>query len=64
MLRDKIRALSAEILSDTINIRRHLHQHPELSFQEQATSTYIKARLDGIGIPWQSIAGTGVIAII
>ena len=26
-----------------IAIRRHLHQHPELSFQEKATAAYIKA---------------------
>jgi amidohydrolase len=64
MLRDKIKALSAEVLSHTINIRRHLHQHPELSFQEYATSAYIKTQLDDIGIPWQPIAGTGVLGII
>jgi amidohydrolase len=64
MLRDKIKTLSAEIHSHTISIRRHLHQHPELSFQEQATSAYIKAQLDDIGIAWRPIAGTGVMGII
>lgn len=28
---------------EMIAIRRHLHQHPELSFQEKATAAYIKA---------------------
>ncbi|AYB34477.1 M20 metallopeptidase family protein [Chryseolinea soli] len=64
MLRDKIKALSAEILPEIIRIRRHLHQHPELSFQEQATSAYIKSQLDQIGISWRPIADTGVLAII
>jgi amidohydrolase len=64
MLRDQIKALSAEILPEIIRIRRHLHQHPELSFQEQATSAYIKSRLDEIGIPWRPIADTGVLATI
>lgn len=64
MLRDKIKALSDEVLSPTINIRRHLHQHPELSFQEHNTSAYIKSQLDNIGIPWRPIAGTGVLGII
>jgi amidohydrolase len=64
MLRDKIKKLSAEILPETIRIRRHLHQHPELSFQEQATSAYVKQQLDEIGIAWRPIAGTGVLATI
>ncbi|HEY5747365.1 MAG TPA: M20 family metallopeptidase [Chryseolinea sp.] len=64
MLRDKIKALSAEILPEIIRIRRHLHQHPELSFQEQATSAYVKSRLDEIGITWRPIADTGVLATI
>jgi amidohydrolase len=64
MLRDKIKHLSAEMLSHTISVRRHLHQHPELSFQEHATSAFIKAQLDDIGIPWRPIAGTGVIGVI
>lgn len=64
MLRDKIKALSTEILPEIIRIRRHLHQHPELSFQEQATSAYIKSQLDKIGIPWRPIANTGILATI
>jgi amidohydrolase len=47
-----------------IEMRRHLHRHPELSFEEYETSAYIKARLDTLGIPWKAIAGTGVIASI
>ena len=29
--------------------RRHLHQHPEVSFQEHQTAAYIAAELRGMG---------------
>ncbi len=34
--------------SQTIAWRRHLHQHPEVAFQEHETARYIRAVLDGI----------------
>ncbi|HTF17527.1 MAG TPA: M20 family metallopeptidase, partial [Chryseolinea sp.] len=64
MLLDKIKALSARILPETIQIRRHLHQHPELSFREHTTSAYIRSQLDEMGIRWRPIANTGVLAVI
>ncbi|HEX7015770.1 MAG TPA: M20 family metallopeptidase [Cyclobacteriaceae bacterium] len=64
MLLHEIKELSAQILPEAIRIRRHLHQHPELSFQEHATSAYIKAQLDAMGVSWRPIAGTGVLATI
>jgi amidohydrolase len=64
MLLDKIKALSADILAETIQIRRHLHQRPELSFQEHNTAAYIKSQLDLLDIPWRPIANTGVLAMI
>lgn len=36
--------------ADVIRIRRHLHQYPELSFQETATSDYIYQKLISYGI--------------
>src|SRR5690606_11254766 len=64
MMLPYIKALSARILPEVVRIRRHLHQHPELSFQEYATSDYIKSQLDEIGVAWRPIAGTGVLATI
>jgi amidohydrolase len=56
---------SAHQLRDTlIATRRHLHAHPELSFQEYETSTYVKKKLDELGIAWKSMANTGIIGII
>lgn len=43
----------------------HLHQHPELSFQEFETSKYISSTLSEIGIPHVTgVAGTGILATI
>lgn len=47
-----------------IEFRRHLHAHPELSFQEQETARYIEERLDALGIAHRRVAGTGVLASI
>lgn len=38
------------IEADVIKIRRHLHQHPELSFQEKHTASYIYQQLRSYGI--------------
>ena len=47
-----------------INLRRTFHQYPELSFEEVETSKRIKAELDKMQIPYQSMAGTGIVATI
>ena len=64
MLLDKIKALAAEHQADNIATRRHLHAHPELSYQEFETSKYVQAQLTAIGIPFTVIATTGVLGII
>lgn len=59
-----IRQLAAERHARTVSDRRHLHAHPELSFSENATAAYVKARLDEMGIPWEALSGTGVAGIV
>lgn len=59
-----IKELSLSLAGETIAMRRHLHANPELSFQEQETSAFIKSALDKLNIPWQSMADTGVVGII
>lgn len=63
-LQDKVEQLAKEIAPEAIVFRRHLHQYPELSFQEYETSNYVKAQLDKLGIVWEPKAGTGIIARI
>lgn len=64
-LKSKIQILSKQYLSETIEIRRHLHAHPELSFEEYATSDYIASKLREYAIPFkQGIVKTGIVALI
>lgn len=63
-IKSDIQRLAKKFFSETVQIRRHLHQHPELSFEEYNTSTFVKATLDKIGVPYQSMANTGVVGII
>ncbi|MBE8721425.1 M20 metallopeptidase family protein [Sphingobacterium pedocola] len=63
-LKDTIKSISRELFRETVATRRHLHQNPELSFQEFNTANFVKARLDEIGIPYQSMANTGVVGLI
>lgn len=63
-LKDTVRQLATDISNDIIDIRRHLHQHPELSFHEFETSAYIRRKLEELDIPCQVVAETGVLATI
>ena len=49
---------------NSIEFRRHLHRHPELSFEEHATQQYILEALRAEGISCRAIADTGVLATI
>jgi amidohydrolase len=64
MLKDKIKEIALNIHQEVVKNRRHLHAHPELSFQEFETSRYVKSQLDSIGVRWQPMADTGVVALI
>jgi hippurate hydrolase len=63
-LKKKIQLLSESYLPDFIEIRRHLHAHPELSYVEFETSAFIQQKLKNLGIPFQVMAKTGVIGLI
>ena len=47
-----------------VEFRRHLHRHPELSFEEVQSAKYIEQCLDEAGISHARIAKTGVLAKI
>jgi amidohydrolase len=64
MLIDEIKQQANKIINSVIENRRHLHAHPELSFNEYETSAFIKARLDEMKIPWKAMAGNGIVALI
>jgi amidohydrolase len=58
-LLERVKALYPRL----VEVRRHLHAHPELSFQEKETSAYIARQLDALGIPYTpGIGGYGIVA--
>ena len=62
---DSIKRLTDRYHADTVAIRRHLHQHPELSFQEERTGRYIAERLTAYGIAHEhGWADNGVVGLI
>ncbi|HEV2480977.1 MAG TPA: M20 family metallopeptidase [Puia sp.] len=64
MLKEKIRHLARQYAPDFIAIRHHLHAHPELSYQEFETSKFVQEQLSRIGIPFEVMAGTGVVGLL
>lgn len=64
-MKNRIKSLASEYAPDLISCRRHLHSHPELSFQEFETARFIRQKLDEYGIAYRAgVAGTGIIALI
>jgi len=62
---DKIKSLSIKYKDAVIGWRRHLHEYPELSFAETATSVYIADRLEEIGCDvMRNVGGTGVVGML
>jgi amidohydrolase len=63
-LLNKIKSLSEEYAVQTVQWRRHLHAHPELSYQEVNTSKFVAEQLKSFGIESQVVATTGLVALI
>ena len=63
-MKDKIRELAAQYFEEAVAIRRHLHMHPELSYEEYETQAFISQKLTEWGIPHRTVAQTGVLAQI
>jgi amidohydrolase len=64
-LLDRIKTRSVAIHSQIRDWRRHLHMHPELSFNEINTHAYIVAALTNMGITqFETMANTGLVALI
>ena len=50
MLKEKIQSLADKYHKDNIALRRHLHQNPELSYQEVKTGKFIAEQLKAMNI--------------
>lgn len=60
-----IRSLSQKYFKKVVGIRQHLHQYPELSFEEFKTSEFIQKQLAEAGIEFTTgYVKTGIVALI
>lgn len=65
MLKEQIKSLAQRYKQEVVACRRHLHAHPELSFEEHATAAYVAEKLKEMGITeLESKASTGWTALI
>lgn len=62
---DKIKHLASLYQQEIIDIRRHIHANPELSFEEFETSKYIQQKLTEYGVSFKAgYVNTGIVAHI
>jgi amidohydrolase len=56
---------SADTLDEVVDNRRHLHRHPEVSFEEHETSRFLRERLTALGLEVQECpTPTGALAVL
>ena len=64
-MKEQIQQLAKQYAQEFIEIRRHIHAHPELSFQEVETAAFVRKKLDSWGIEYTAqVGGEGVVAIV
>src|SRR5471030_2589791 len=64
MIKEQIQQFSQDIFNDVVANRRHLHSHPELSFNEVETSAFVSRKLDELGLTYERMADNGLVALI
>ncbi len=64
LMLQKIKTLAKQNATLLIELRHHLHAHPELSFKEYETSRFIAGKLSEWNINYKIIAETGVVALL
>lgn len=64
-MRERIAQLAARYLDETVAVRRDLHRHPELAFEEVRTGKVVADHLSAWDIPFRTgVARTGIVAFI
>lgn len=63
-MENRIKELAKAIKNEIIEIRHHIHSHPELSFQEENTAQLVENYLKNLGLHPKRIGKTGVWAMI
>lgn len=60
-----ILAVPSALVDDVVAVRRHLHMHPELGFEEERTAAFVAQRLRALGFEvYEGIATTGVVGVM
>ncbi len=52
------------VVARAIEIRRDIHRHPELGFEEEQTAALVERELDALGIEHRRVAKTGVVGVV
>jgi amidohydrolase len=63
-MHSRIAELAKKYYPKTVETRRYLHQHPELSFKEFKTTEFIQSSLEELEIPFEKPLETGCIGIL
>jgi amidohydrolase len=62
---DQLKSDIDELVPDMVALRRDLHEHPELAFEEVRTSGIVAQRLRSLGLQVQAgVAQTGVVGLL
>lgn len=54
--------MESQLFKQLVQIRREIHQNPELGFEEVKTSELVQRHLQELGIPFEILAVTGILA--
>jgi amidohydrolase len=57
-------SLRPGVAERAIELRREIHRHPELGFEEQRTAALVERELDALGIEHRRVAKTGVVGVV
>jgi amidohydrolase len=63
-MKETIQSLANDLHREVVMYRRHLHMHPELSFQEYETADFVSGSLKALGVSHKRVAKTGITGVI
>lgn len=64
-MKERIQALARQFHPQVVALRRHIHSHPELAYQESNTAALVAEQLTKLGIEVSTgIAHTGVVGLL